>query len=141
MPGPWEEDGLLGRPPGWCAARGSLHDPVADAPFGDDVGGLRRVLLDLLPQLADEHRHHAGVPVVAVPPYGVQYLLPGEDRVRALGEQQEDVELLGGEVEPPAPGARLPGFWVDRQVPQGDCCRAARLRTPGSPFAAGLAVP
>src|SRR6185437_14028135 len=72
---------------------------VANTPDRLDVPRLRRVKLDLLAQAADVDGDGAGVTKVADVPDGVEELLPREDLARVSREEEQQLELLGGEIQ------------------------------------------
>src|SRR3954467_5250933 len=85
-------------------ARGtvSLHgdELVADLAHRDDALGVRRVALELAPQVRDVHVARAGVADERRPPDVLHDLAAAPDVPRPLGEQREELEL--GRREPHA---------------------------------------
>ena len=61
------------------------------------------------------HRHRAGVERGLVAPDPVHELVAGEDLARVAGEEPEEVELLGGELERP-PSTAPPTVGVEHHV-------------------------
>src|SRR5437762_10480087 len=72
---------------------------VADTPDRLDVAGADRIGLDLLAQASDVDGHGAGVADEVVVPDLVEELLAAEDLTGVAGQEVEEVELLGGQVD------------------------------------------
>src|SRR5205807_105387 len=71
----------------------SRHDPVADPPHRLQVAGSGGVVLDLLAQPANVHRHGARVEGCLVSPHAVHELIAGEDLAGVAPHEPEQVEL------------------------------------------------
>src|SRR5688572_11906226 len=72
---------------------------VADAAHGHDEFRPRVVLLDLGAQAVDVAIDVVFVAVVAVAPYRIEELQPAVDPSPVTREMQEQIELLGGEID------------------------------------------
>src|SRR5690606_25876304 len=79
-----------------------LSQLVAEAPDGDDAGGVLGVVLDLAPQEVDVLLGVLAGAVGLAGPDPVEDLLAGEDLPRPGDQEAEQLVLLGGELHLPA---------------------------------------
>src|SRR6266851_4771500 len=75
--------------------------------------------LELLPQVPDMNLHNTGVRVGLVPPDAFEELLAGENLARVAHEEEEEVELAGGQFQGVAATPGLPGSRVHDEVGVG----------------------
>ena len=100
---------LLGLRPGRRAKDIALAVP------GADVGGVRRVILELLPQVAHIDGQIGPLPRVPLPPDLGEERVVGDDGVAVADQATQQLELLGAQGdEAPVPGHAL-AFEVDLQ--------------------------
>src|SRR5215211_5121826 len=79
----------------WCGVLFSSAEFVADAPYGLQVAGPRRVWLDLLTQPPHVHGDGARVRGEGIPPHQLHELVTCVDPARARGQPVQEVELSG----------------------------------------------
>ena len=79
--------------PRMCESYDAL-EPVAHLPHRDDVARVRRIHLELPPQLGDVRVHRAREDERAVAPHLLQQLLPRDDAPSARDERQQQLERL-----------------------------------------------
>src|SRR3954451_11734121 len=74
-----------------------VAEAVSDAAYREQVLGLLRIRLDLLPQMPDVHVDRARVAVRRVAPDAREQHVAGEDTARRARQRGEDLELdVGG---------------------------------------------
>src|SRR5262245_29250931 len=94
-----------------------LREGVTDATDGQDEGRRRRVVLDLLAQVADVHVDRLLVLVERlVVAQQLQQLGTGVDAARSRCQVAQDLELGRGQADPPGPALDAPPFQVDDEV-------------------------
>src|SRR6266851_4260746 len=102
------------------ASRVRMYSDLTTKRIADPSNGLDQTWpaarLELLPQVPDMNLHDAGVRVGLVPPNPFQELLAGQDLARMAHEEEEEVELTGGQIQCLAPTPGLPGSRVDDEV-------------------------
>src|SRR5690554_2143093 len=93
-----------------------------------DVGGMGRVVLDLLPEVTDVEGQIALFPLVSRPPHLCQELLVGHDRIPVAHQAGEEPELLAAQRHDDAPLVDALVLQVDLEdlvaVDGGDATRA-----------------
>ena len=97
-------------------------EAVADAVVGEDVGGVGRVVAELLSELLDGGADAVGVVRAAPSPHVAQQRLVGHDPSCVAREGAEQVELGGGEGDVAAGGGNAP-----RPVVDGEFAECERL--------------
>src|SRR5260221_14659268 len=70
-----------------------LHQAIAHGRFGQDVPGLRRVVLEFLPQMSHIHAHVVSVLGMRGPPHLAQDLSMRED-FAGIGDQETEQSIL-----------------------------------------------
>src|SRR5215213_2693979 len=107
--------------------RSRCLEPVADAPHGRD----HDAVTELLANLRDVHIDGASVAEPVVAPHAVEDLLARQREAGALGEEAQQVELLGGELDRRIVDQHLAPADVDRDRARlYDLGRRASVDTP-----------
>src|SRR4029079_18472366 len=112
-----------------CAGRSALGEGVADTSHRQDERGRRRVVLDLVAQMADVDVD--GLLVLVERLVIAQQLEQLGARVDAGGARRqmtEDLALGGGQAAPPVATLDAPPLEVDEQVAVTDHAAADRIR-------------
>src|ERR1700680_492372 len=107
---------LCGPPSQRSGSASEPGEPVSDAGHGQDVSGLRRVWLDLAPEVADVDVDHPRLDGVLVAPDRAEDPLSGEHLAGVRGQVGEKVELGMGEDDVPIGAGNTPLGRVDDQV-------------------------
>src|SRR6266508_6355642 len=94
----------------------SWLEAVSGAPHGHQVPGVRRIVLELLPKPTDVDGHGRRVTVEREVPQLLQDLEAREHPARVRRQQQQHVELLGGQANRLAPALDLAAPAIDLQV-------------------------
>src|SRR3954453_1453880 len=93
---------------------------IPNAPDCLEVARAHRVGLDLLAQAPDVDGDGAGVAVELEVPDLVEELLAREDLAGMAGEEEEEVELAGGQVERHAVAPDIAPARIDAQRPEAE---------------------
>src|SRR5579862_6841355 len=112
----------------WGMKRSALGKRIADAPDGLHEGGMRRVVLELVPEVADVDVDRLLVLVEGlVVAEQVEQLGPRVDPAGAAREVAEDLELGRGQADPPIAALDAPPVEIDDEVAVADHAAADRV--------------
>ena len=81
-------------------AKGSGNETIPFAVDGEDVSGIRRILLELEAKSPDVRIDRPRADVRVVVPYLAEHPRPGDGLVAKADQHVEDLELLRREVQP-----------------------------------------
>src|SRR5215204_7763830 len=124
-------EGSGGPPGGWNPSALFVAELVTDAPDGQNHLRVLGVVLDLGSQAVDVRVNRAVVALVGVVPNLLQEVLPREDAAGVGGEEPEQLELLGRELDLPVADRDLALGRVDAEPPAQDRGVLARLGARG----------
>src|SRR5437667_12737524 len=105
---------------GQRAALFSVRELVTDAPNGQHQLWVLRVIFDLCSQAIDVRINCPVVPFIRIIPNLLEQILAREDAARVRGEQAQQIEFLGCEVNMPVGDSNLATYGIDSQIAADD---------------------